>query len=47
MSPQAAESLRRWLDFVGPDATEEQMDDAMARWQAGESPPVEKPRADD
>jgi hypothetical protein len=39
MSPEASKCLTRWLDWIGHDATDEQLDEALLRWEQGIDPP--------
>lgn len=45
MSPEAAERLRRWLEYLGPKdfESDEALRAAMTQWEKGEEPPVQVP----
>jgi hypothetical protein len=40
MSNEAAMRLGRWIHYLGNDATDADLDNAIKHWELGEEPPL-------
>jgi hypothetical protein len=40
MSPEAEERMMRWLEWIGPNPSYEELDRARSAWERGEGPPT-------